>query len=487
MHQIIENTQPQYGNQQYNGAFTSNAAPYIYSYSFDYGRFANSDLSDRAKSTLGNFLGFVRHTFDGLLSIGEALQNLYNDCLASCPNGKKVFDSWLDTDFGTTKYIASSAMEIYGWFQSLHPRIQNLIRNNVQSWSVSALRQLKKVSTDFLEEVVSGGKKTAAQVKHAINASSTNLNAGITKNTSAKQTTDIIDTQLAPGLRVVVCGDDSGCDGHSGIIMSKHDDEYCVLMDYTVAQGMETKHLFKPEQLQPELKTGVITSTYTFTTAQVEQKIAEALATRDKEKAEEELGRFVEIQEAALKAAGAEIQSYAQHARSLQQAKNELLQQLETKEQELREVRSLQVTNQQLIERVSELEKALENSTNNAWDNTFSNQATKVLNSQVEKTVAPLMSEVERLQALVSKQENELSIQQEEITKWRQYSTSNTDVEAIIKEFALVGETLGWNGWNRYGYRAVDGTLHKDMSAIASFISDLKQNYYSAEEVVFQN
>jgi hypothetical protein len=38
-----------------------------------------------------------------------------------------------------------------------------------------------------------------------INASSANLNVGTTKNTSAKQTTDVIDTQLAPGLRVVVC------------------------------------------------------------------------------------------------------------------------------------------------------------------------------------------------------------------------------------------------------------------------------------------
>lgn len=56
-------------------------------------------------------------------------------------------------------------MEIYAWFDKLPVQSQKLIRQNVQNWSVSALRQLTKVSHDLVKELVRSGKKTATQVK----------------------------------------------------------------------------------------------------------------------------------------------------------------------------------------------------------------------------------------------------------------------------------------------------------------------------------
>jgi histone H3/H4 len=56
-------------------------------------------------------------------------------------------------------------MEIWAWFDKLTPKIQRLVRQNVQKWSVSALRQLTKVSNDLVKELVRTGKKTAQQVK----------------------------------------------------------------------------------------------------------------------------------------------------------------------------------------------------------------------------------------------------------------------------------------------------------------------------------
>jgi hypothetical protein len=124
-------------------------------YTFDYDRFAKPDLQAKAKSTLGSFFGFVRQTFDGLIDIGRSLQDFYFDCLAFCPNGKKVFSEWLASpDFGASRYIASSAMEISAWFDKLPAKIQRLVRQNVQQWSVSALRQLTKVSHDLVKELV---------------------------------------------------------------------------------------------------------------------------------------------------------------------------------------------------------------------------------------------------------------------------------------------------------------------------------------------
>ena len=47
------------------------AIPFSLSYTFDYDRFTKPDLQTKAKSTLGDFFGFVRQTFDGLIEIGR--------------------------------------------------------------------------------------------------------------------------------------------------------------------------------------------------------------------------------------------------------------------------------------------------------------------------------------------------------------------------------------------------------------------------------
>jgi hypothetical protein len=132
MHQIIENSQTQHCSQQYNGAQTPNIVPIKLSYGFDYGCFANPDLENQAKSTLRSFFGFMRASFNGLLEIGRILQELYKDCLASCPDGKKVFEKWISSpDFGQSTYFAKSSMEIYNWFQSLHPKKQEFLLSSL--------------------------------------------------------------------------------------------------------------------------------------------------------------------------------------------------------------------------------------------------------------------------------------------------------------------------------------------------------------------
>jgi hypothetical protein len=463
--------------------------PFSLAYSFDYARFDKPDLQIKAKSTLGNFLGFVRQTFDGLLSIGRSLQDLYFDCLAFCPNGKKVFDEWLlSKDFGASRYIASSAMEISAWFDKLPPKVQRLVQQNVQQWSVSALRQLTKVSHDLVKELVRTGKKTAAQVKEEVGEKgekkkSNNISPLPPSDTS--QVGQLPAIELAPGMRVVVTGDDMGWNGHSGIIMSKREGDFWVLLDHTVAQGMEVKHLLKPHQIQAEVQQPVIkpASKETFTTEQVEQKIAEALTQREREKAEEEQGRFVEIRDAALQAAKRELLAAEQHAQAMTQAKQELIEQLAAKENELQSVRALQTKNQQLSQRVAELEKALENASANNWGNTFSQQAAKVVNSDLEKTISPLMSEVDRLTAVLSQREQELSQVQALNRKQQEESIS----DSVVAEFGEIGERFGWSGWSRGGYRAASGMLCTGVSAISAFISDLKASHptYQQQEIAF--
>ncbi len=422
-------------------------APFVLGYGFDYGQFDSSEMQGRAKSTLSNFLGFVRSSFDGLLENGRALQELYCDCLALCANGKKVFDDWLaSSDFGVSAYLAKSAMEIYVWFEKLPKRVQRLVRQNVQSWSVSALRQLTKVSADLVKELTCTGKKTAAQVKQHLSKQVGNL--------SSTPVSAIPAPQLAPGMRVTVTGDNNGWNGHSGIIMSSQEDEFWVLFDHTVATGTDVRYLLKADQMQSEVKgSGMVTksgSNEMFTAAEVEQKIQEALTQRDKEKAEEELGRFVEIRDAALQAAKEEMRAAEQYATKMAQKNSELVQQLAMKEREIEELRGLRTKNQLLEERVAQLEKALDDANVSRWDNTFNRQAAKVVNSELEKTIAPLMSEVERLQNLVEEQKGKLSQledvnckQQEELIFWRQSSENKFDVGGG-KSFCVVNQ--GWDG-----------------------------------------
>ena len=393
--------------------------PFVLSYNFDYSQFDKPELQNKAKSTLSNFLGFVRSSFDGLLSIGQALQNFYFECLQECSNGKKVFSDWLNSDdFGATKHFATSAMSIWTWYEKLPLRVQRLVRQNVQKWSVSALRQLTKVSTDLVKELVSTGKKTAQQVKKSgggevqdsgeLVAKQSRQNAKSQLDSSTSPLTHS-PTPLAPGVRVIVAHDKMWA-GYSGIIMSQQADSFWVLLDNTVAQRMEVKNLFKENQLQPEAKqaTNSIASKQLFTLEQVEERIAEALAQRDREEAEKKQGQYIEVRDAAREEVKRELIAAEQYALSMAQAKQALLEQLAATQQELQSVRALQIKNEQLEQRVAELEKALEGASANNWNNTFTTQAAKVINSDLEKTIAPLMSEVERLQNLVKSKEQEL-------------------------------------------------------------------------------
>ncbi|WP_245911845.1 hypothetical protein [Brunnivagina elsteri] len=148
------------------------------------------------------------------------------------------------------------------------------------------------------------------------------------------------------------------------------------------------------------------------------------------------------------------------------------------KDEEVRSLQTLQTKNQQLEKRVAELEKALEHSSNDNWGNTLNNQAAKVVNKELEKTIEPLMQEVDRLNNVLSQKEQQLV----------QIQTSNCpESDAVLMEFGEMGERFGWSGWSRRGYRAASGMLCTGIGAIAQFISDLKVSSpsYQQQEIAF--
>ena len=460
--------------------------PFVFTVSFDYSQFENGELQSKAKTTLNQFISFVRQTFDGLLENGQALNSIYQDCVAHCPKGKKVFDNWLASDdFGASRYIAKAAIEIYNWFTKLPKRLQRLVRANVQKWSVSALRQLTKVSHDLVKELVRSPHRTAAEIKKE-----REKEEGESGRAGERGKLNNTPPLLAPGTRIIVTKCDRGWTGSTGIIMSEWNGDFWVLLDHVVTQGMESKQLFKPHQLQPESqKTAINTASpkHMFSAAEVENKIAEALAQRERERTEEELGKFVEIRDAALEAAFEEISAAKKHAQAMEQAKQKLIEQLIAKDNELDHVRGLVEENQRLEQRIQDLEKALEDSNRDSWGNTFNKQAAKVVNKELEKTIEPLMSEVERLNNVLSQREQELTQLQDTSRKQQEELQQKTNSNSIINEFGEIGEYLGWNGWSSKGYRAKNGMLYGGIHALTAFICDLKVSHpdYQYSEIPF--
>jgi hypothetical protein len=113
-----------------------------------------------------------------------------------------------------------------------------------------------------------------------------------------------------------------------------------------------------------------------------------------------------------------------------------------------------------------------------------------VVNSELEKTIAPLMSEVERLNCLLETRSKELAQlqainnkQQEELSVLQQQSVSKSS--EILAEFGEIGERFGWVGWSRRGYRTTSGISHTGLSAISAFVSDLTREYNYQPEVAF--
>ncbi|MBV6623164.1 MAG: hypothetical protein KI793_09525 [Rivularia sp. (in: Bacteria)] len=461
-------------------------------YSFDYSNFSNSQLESKAQQTLSNFIGFVRQTFDGILENGKALNSIYQDCIAHCPKGKKVFDNWLASDdFGASRYIAKAAIEIYNWFSKLPKRLQSLVRANVQKWSASALRQLTKVSHNLVKELVRSPKKTAAEIKKEREKEERERGREGGNNQEQSFTpTSLTPSLLEPGTRIIVKSSDRGWTGYTGIIMSEWKGDFWVLLDHVVTQRMESKQLFKPHQLQPESqKTAIKTASpkHMFSAAEVEKKIAEALAQRERERTEEELGKFVEIRDAALQAAKEEISAAKKHAAQMEQAKQKLIEQLIAKDNELDHVRGLVEENQRLEQRIQDLEKSLEDSNRDSWNNTFTKQAAKVVNKNLEKTIEPLMSEVERLNNVLSQREQELTQLQDTSRKQQEELQQKINSNSIINEFGEIGEYLGWNGWSSKGYRAKNGMLYGGIHALTAFICDLKVSHpdYQYSEIPF--
>ncbi|MCT7973651.1 hypothetical protein [Laspinema olomoucense] len=151
--------------------------PLVLQTDYDYASFGSQRLQEQAKATLSQFFGFVHHTFVSGLEIGRSFRQLLHQlCLEhGLAKGEKLFDQWLDSsDFGGSSWMARSLIQISEWFDSQRQRIQRLILKSVQSWSVSALKELTKVGDEnLIVKLLKTGKQTVNSIRKARHGSIT--------------------------------------------------------------------------------------------------------------------------------------------------------------------------------------------------------------------------------------------------------------------------------------------------------------------------
>jgi adenylate kinase len=474
---------------------------------FNYSDFPNDDLAIFAKDTYNALLALVRQTVDGFIEIGRALFNVREEILKTDKNGRKVFSKWLGS-FGALEYFARNALDNYSWFKDLDATSQQLVRENVQGWKISAMRELRCLTPGQLKEAVTSGKKTAKQIKQLIARDTKSSITG--SNGALYQDTDC-DVELAPGVRVVI-KNAKWWNGAKGEIKSIKEDKFWVLLDSERDQGSVTESLFKRSQLEPEVKTVVTMSISEssesqipkvsaapkkkmYTEEELQAAVAEALAKKEREEAEQREAKYNESYEAGQKSVDRDVIALEKHTQKLAKEKEQLTGQLQQVQEEIQRLQGLNAKNQQLQQRVLDLEKVIESSNQFSTELAPCSKTSEKVNPNFVLLLVVLMAEVKELKASVSTQKRELDeLQaintelQKEIILGRQSVELNDAMQEIIREFGEIGQSLGWNGWNRYGYRTADGTLHKDFDAMKSFVDDLKQEYQEVPlEVVFHN
>ncbi|MCT7975727.1 hypothetical protein [Laspinema olomoucense] len=149
----------------------------VLSYEYDYSNLGSQELQTQAQKTLQQFFSFVHHTFVSGLAIGRSFRQLLHElCLQQgLAKGEELFARWLDSsDFGGSTWMARSLIQISEWFDSQHRRIQKLILKSVQSWSISALKELTKIGDEhLLVKLLKAGKQTVTSIRKARHSSLT--------------------------------------------------------------------------------------------------------------------------------------------------------------------------------------------------------------------------------------------------------------------------------------------------------------------------
>lgn len=241
---------------------------------YDYSSLGSPELQTQAQETLQQFFSFVQHTFVGGLEIGRRFRHILQELAEEHggPEGSQRFNEWLEsTDFGGSTWMARSLIKISQWFDNQGKRIQRLILNSVQSWSVSAVKELTKISDEhLLVKLLKAGKQTVASIRQtqktiALGQPATIADWRLISYSACEMDEESLATLQAEALRLAQM---SQPDATEPVVLTDHLVEAVqTLTDWNISK------LIKP---QPKRKTNQGIANFLANAGEPDEEVAEA-------------------------------------------------------------------------------------------------------------------------------------------------------------------------------------------------------------------
>ncbi|MCT7964530.1 hypothetical protein NG791_28015, partial [Laspinema sp. D1] len=222
---------------------------------YDYSTLGSQELQTQALETLQQFFGFVYHTFVSGLEIGRSFRQILQELCEEngSTEGSQRFNEWLESsDFGGSTWMARSLIQISQWFDNQRQRIQKLILNSVQSWSVSAVKELTKIGDEhLLVKLLKAGKQTVASIRQtrktiALGQPATIADWRLISYASCEMDEESLATLQAEALRLAQM---SQPDAAAPVVLTDHLVEAVqTLTDWNISKLIKPQHQRKSNQ-----------------------------------------------------------------------------------------------------------------------------------------------------------------------------------------------------------------------------------------------
>ncbi len=195
-----------------------------------------------------------------------------------------------------------------------------------------------------------------------------------------------------------------------------------------------------------------------------------------------------------------ELNAAKTHAQQLTNKYQEALTTLEASKEKINQVQQLENELQAIKAENERLKQFMADEAANPsrWEKTFTQEAEKAINTDLESKYSPLVEKLEEMTKTVEQQnlelqqyrqsvdenkqlkqsvealQQQLNRKQAEVMKFKQAAVNEPEVEALTLELGEVGEQAGWTGWTARGYRNRNGDRFTGLDAIKAFITDMR-------------
>ncbi|MGB3208895.1 MAG: DNA cytosine methyltransferase [Crinalium sp.] len=213
------------------------------------------------------------------------------------------------------------------------------------------------------------------------------------------------------------------------------------------------------------------------------------------------IGLKSELRSQVEREVASELNAAKNHAQQLATKYQETLKTLEASKEKINQVQQLENELEAIKAENERLKQFMADVAANPsrWEKTFTQEAEKAINTDLEAKYSPLVEKLEEMTQKVEQQnlelqqyrqsvdenkqlkqsvealQQQLNRKQAEVVKFKQASVNSPEVETLTLELGeVLGEQAGWTGWTGRGYRNSNGDRFTGLDALKAFIADMR-------------